>query len=807
MMIESGAQNFAFHVGRSVGRYKLESLLGRGAMAEVYKSTHPDLGRDIAVKILHPFHTQMPGFIGRFRLEAQAVASLHHPNIVQVYDFAVSDDGLYYMVMQYINGLSLEEYLTLEKSPLSLSKAFWFFRQFANALHFAHQRGTIHRDVKPANIMLDTRENAYLSDFGLAKIVGVDRQTLSGMSPGTPSYMAPEHISGKPVTTAVDIYAMGVILYRMLTTRLPFEGDNLMTIITRTLTESPIPPREFNPSIPAGVEAIILKAMSANPEDRFPDAATMSRVLADAIAAVGGVVPAQPAGTPLGVIPLPGLELDNYKIKREFIRDSANANSRIFQRYLAHNIALDDQAVLTVLKTSAGEDSNFINRFQKRMDALTLLDHPGLAAITRVDKTPMNQPYVAYEFIPGYSLETKLDEWYRVDMRLPVSEALKFVRQMAEPLALAHEAGIIHNDLRPENVIVREEDDTPVLVGLEIPVAPDASVRSDAVKVLDYASPEQLAGATIDEQSNIYSLGVMLYELLAGHRPILDWDALDEARFPQPMPLEVARRGLASEIYQLVRDCLQKDADGRIENLEIFINRIDIAAAADLALQETAGQVSLLRRRLFTAVPAAIFVIFLLTFVFFRGQATSLDDMITATIPSVHEPATSVTSPVQAPGPTLFPSPTVSEGGTGGLSNNEQVNGSLTEPSPTPTSIPTISSSPTDTLELPKIPTITATPACEMPEGWVTYIVQQGEVLFTLAFNVGMTSEAVAEANCLSSNILSIGQEIWLPSFPVTATPDATNTLQPTARPNRPRGTPTRTPPPPPTPPTPLPTP
>ena len=800
MMIESSVQNFAFHVGRSVGRYKLESLLGRGAMAEVYKSTHPDLGRDIAVKILHPFHTQMPGFVGRFRLEAQAVASLHHPNIVQVYDFAVSDDGLYYMVMQYINGLSLEEYLTLEKAPLSLSKAFWFFRQFANALHFAHQRGTIHRDVKPANIMLDTRENAYLSDFGLAKIVGVDRQTLSGMNPGTPSYMAPEHISGKAVTPAVDIYAMGVILYRMLTNRLPFEGDNLMTIITRTLTESPTPPREFNPNIPSEVEAVIIKAMSANPQERFPDAAAMSRALADAIAVAGGTVLVQPIGTPVGVIPLPGLELDNYKIKREFIRDSANTNSRVFQRYLAHNIALDNQAVLMVLKMSAGEDSNFIGRFQKRMDALALLDHPGLAAITRVDKTPMNQPYVAYEFIPGYSLETKLDEWYRVDMRLPVREALNFVRQIAEPLVLAHEAGVIHNDLRPENIIVREEEDIPVLVGLEIPIAPDASVRSDAVKVLDYASPEQLEGQPIDERSNVYSLGVMLYELLAGHRPILDWDALDEARLPQPMPLEVARRGLALEIYELVLDCLRGREDGRIADVKTFIERLDRAVVAEQALQETAGQVSLRRRRVFTAVPAAIFVIFLLSFIFFRGQATPLEETVTPETILIQEPATAVPSATHTPESTPFPSPTVKNSETDGVTDVVSDDAPPLDLSPTLTPTSVSKDVLNATIDLPKIPTATATPACEKPPGWITYNVQQGEVLFTLAFNAGMSSEAVAAANCLDSNILSIGQEIWLPSFPATATPDVTNTPLPTSGPGKTRGAPTRTPPPPPTP-------
>ncbi|MCP4423248.1 MAG: protein kinase [Chloroflexi bacterium] len=773
-----------------MGRYKLESLLGRGAMAEVYKSTHPDLGRDIAVKILHPFHTQIPGFIGRFRLEAQAVASLHHPNIVQVYDFAVTDDGLYYMVMQYINGLSLEEYLSLEKSPLPLTKTFWFFRQIANGLQFAHQRETIHRDVKPANIMLDTRENAFLSDFGLAKIVGVERQTLSGMSPGTPSYMAPEHLAGKEVTAAADIYAMGVILYRMLTNRLPFEGDNLMTVITRTLTEPPTPPSEFNPDIPPDVEAIVLKAMSENPEERFADTVSMSRALARAIAKTGGVIPPESTVTPVGVVPLPGLQLDNYKVKREFVRDSVGVSRRYFQRYLAHNVALDNMAVLTVLQMFADEDSNFINRFQQRMHTLSLLDHPGLAAITRVDKTPSNQPYVAYEFIPGDSLETKLAESKKVENSQSPSEALHFMRQVAETLAVVHAADIIHNDLRPENIVVRENGE-PVLVGLEIPVAPDANARGDAVKTLDYASPEQLEGSEVDRRSNVYSLGVVLYEMLTGHRPILDWETLDENHLPQATPLTTAKDSLAPETYQLAEDCLQRQADGRLPDMDAFIQQVDQALVAELALSERSDWMERRRRRLFMVVPAILLGIIFIAFAFFGERvASSLTETATPTATITQEATAVPTTPPPTFTPTHIPSPMLVE--------TTASDAAIIDASPTSTLTPSATATPSATSTPSQTPTITPTPPCEKPEDWVIYIVKEGEALFNLALASGSTVEEVIQVNCLSDNILSIGQELWLPIMPATTTPTITNTLPPTSRPRPPRETPTKTPPPPP---------
>lgn len=795
-MIDSSTTNFAFHVGRSVGRYQLESLLGRGAMAEVYKSTHPDLGRDIAVKILHPFHTQVPGFIGRFRLEAQAAASLHHPNIVQVYDFAVSDDGLYYMVMQYINGLSLEEYLTLEKAPLTLTKAFWFFRQIANALDFAHKRGTIHRDVKPANIMLDTRENAYLSDFGLAKIVGVDRQTLSGMSPGTPSYMAPEHISGKNVTAAVDIYALGVILYRMLTNRLPYEGDNLMTIITRTLTEPAIPPRTYNPDIPQSVEDIILKAMAEDPEDRFPDAASMSRALANSMAEVGEIIPEQSKIIPVGVVPLPGLQLDNYKVKREFIRDSSGVSKRYFQRYLAHNVALDSQAVLTVLKTSADEDSNFVSRFQKRVETLTLLDHPGLAAITRIDKTPSNQPYVAYEFVPGISLEDELTNWHNgtEDEGLPIAEMLVLMQQVAGALNVVHQAGLVHNDLRPDNIII-QADRTPVLVGLEIPIAPDATARSDAGKTLDYAPPEQLEGGIVDEQSNIYTLGVILYELLVGHRPLLDWDTMDEYQVPRWVPLDVARSGLAMETCQLVEDCLARDPAKRVQTVDEFIRRLSRAESAEIALQTKEGQEAMLRQRFVTAVPVAVVGLLLIAFVFLRGPVLSLGDNGTPQPALVTEPTTVTALPDFSPTAPL-PSPTSRTDSTAETVNVVSETGMTASPTPSPTVTPRVS--PTATFGLPPTPSLTPTPVCTLPEDWIVYTVQEGEALYNLALEAGTTVDIVKRVNCLDSNILSIGQELWLPENPATVTPTVTNTPTPTPRERRPRPTlnPTNTPPP-----------
>ncbi len=261
-------------VGKTFGKYRIVEQLGRGGMAEVYKAYQPGLDRYVAVKVMHSFLADDKDFLARFQREAKLVASMRHPNIVQVHDFDV-EGGLYYMVMEFIDGETLKTRLqNLEERNqwLSIDEGVRIILAVGSALKYAHRLGMVHRDVKPANVMVDKQGNVILTDFGIAKIFAGGSQTqltATGALVGTPSYMSPEQGMGQPGDERSDIYSLGVMLYQLVTGRLPFEADTPLAVVIKHIND-PLPmPRAVNPDVPEAVERVILKTMAKNPDERY----------------------------------------------------------------------------------------------------------------------------------------------------------------------------------------------------------------------------------------------------------------------------------------------------------------------------------------------------------------------------------------------------------------------------------------------------------------------------------------------------------------------------------------------------------
>ncbi|HEX2909995.1 MAG TPA: Stk1 family PASTA domain-containing Ser/Thr kinase [Chloroflexia bacterium] len=258
-------------------RYELQSKVGDGGMAAVYKALDLKLNRPVAIKILRDSYAADPQFLQRFKREAEQAASLNHPNIVRVFD--VGDEGdLHYIVMEYVEGTNLKD-LIMREAPFPTQRALEIGAEICDAISYAHSTGLIHRDIKPQNILIDRSGRVKVTDFGIAKSSNAATLTEAGITLGTVHYFSPEQAKGLQVLPQSDIYSIGVVLYEMLTGHIPFDSDNPVALALKHIEEPPPPLRRFNPNVPTAVEQIVLKTLSKNPQQRYASADQLARAL------------------------------------------------------------------------------------------------------------------------------------------------------------------------------------------------------------------------------------------------------------------------------------------------------------------------------------------------------------------------------------------------------------------------------------------------------------------------------------------------------------------------------------------------
>ncbi|HDP69985.1 MAG TPA: Stk1 family PASTA domain-containing Ser/Thr kinase [Actinobacteria bacterium] len=258
------------------GRYKIIKKIGSGGMADVYKAEDTVLARAVAVKILHPQYAQEENFVARFKREAQAAANLNHPNIVNVYDWG-REDSTYFIIMEHLEGWDLKRLIEAQ-APLPIDEATDIMNQVCSALEFAHQHEVIHRDIKSQNIIITPQGQAKVTDFGIAR-AGVSGMTQTGSVLGTAEYISPEQAQGVTVDKTTDIYSLGIVLYEMLTGKLPFKGENSLAVAMKQVKEKPIPPTALNSEIPDSLELVILKSLEKDPDARYRSAEGMRQDL------------------------------------------------------------------------------------------------------------------------------------------------------------------------------------------------------------------------------------------------------------------------------------------------------------------------------------------------------------------------------------------------------------------------------------------------------------------------------------------------------------------------------------------------
>jgi eukaryotic-like serine/threonine-protein kinase len=273
------------------GRYRVLKRIGSGGMAEVYCAEDQQLGRRVALKLLHRRFADDDQFVERFRREASSAAGLQHPNIVGIYDRG-EWDGTSYIAMEFVEGRTLKD-IIVGRGPAPPEAAADITLQILRAARFAHKHGVVHRDIKPHNVLIDNDGRVRVTDFGIAR-AGVSDMTETGSVMGTAQYLSPEQAQGKPVDARSDLYSIGVVLYELLTGRVPFDAESPVSVALMQVSEPPVPPMEVNPEVPPALDAVTLRAMEKDPARRYQDADEFIAALESARAAPMEVVPPPP---------------------------------------------------------------------------------------------------------------------------------------------------------------------------------------------------------------------------------------------------------------------------------------------------------------------------------------------------------------------------------------------------------------------------------------------------------------------------------------------------------------------------------
>ena len=316
---------------------------------------------------------------------------------------------------------------------------------------------------------------------------------------------------------------------------------------------------------------------------------------------------------------LSGQQIGNYEIEAHLAARKAS------DLFIARDIKLERLVFLEVLRTTAEEDEDLAARFRRRMETVSQLKDPHIAVVSDLDLTDDGFPYAVIDYFPGITLADHLTQLRRDGSALSVIESLELTKQIAQALGIGHAAGLTHHDLRPDNIMLRE-DGAPVLIDLGIPIVLDPAppgANGAGNEMLDYASPEELEGKQLTRRSNIYSLGVILYEFLTGHRPklpTLPFDIFPQANMPKEEPLEEARPGLAGETYRLVRNCLWRQEWSRFETTDEMVTAIETAIFAEQELPKAATWAPRRERSMLVLIPVALVVLGLLGFFILRGM-------------------------------------------------------------------------------------------------------------------------------------------------------------------------------------------
>jgi serine/threonine protein kinase/dienelactone hydrolase len=558
-------------IGRTVGHYRILERLGGGGMGIVYKAEDAKLGRMVALKFLPPELTRDPEAKGRFLREARAASQLDHNNVCTIYEIGDTDDEQTFIAMACYDGETLKA--RIERGPMEVDEALNIAGQIARGLGKAHSSGIVHRDVKPANVIVTNDGVAKILDFGLAKLAGTTHITQSKATLGTLAYMSPEQLRGETVGPQSDLWSLGVLLFELLTGQRPFRGDYDQAVAYSILNEQPVPMEELLSGAPAELDRIVRKLLRKDPLQRYQTAEELVAALETLRAPSSGSGRSSPREAKPREPMLAGARLGPYEIVEPL------GSGGMGDVYRARDSRLDRQVAIKVLAPEFSEDAERKQRFQREAKTISSLSHPNICTLFDVGEQD-GTDYLVMEYLEGETLADRLTKG-----ALPLDELLKIGIQIGEALAAAHRQGVIHRDLKPGNVVQTKtgavklvdfglaKDIGAVTSTPRHPSTPDRPLTAEGaiVGTLAYMAPEQVEGREADARSDIFAFGAILHEMATGKRV---FEGETRARLVaailehEPAAIQSIDRRHPRKLQEIVSRCLAKNPDSRYQSAE-----------------------------------------------------------------------------------------------------------------------------------------------------------------------------------------------------------------------------------------------
>jgi serine/threonine-protein kinase len=570
---------FALHPSSFVEsgiQYQVVRKLAEGAVAEIFLAKTPESSELFVLKVLRSELTSDESIVGRFLDEARLCQSLSHPNIVRYFGAGRLNDGRVYLLTEFLQGEDLSSKIR-RTGPLSIEEVVRLVVPVCSALHYVHERGIVHRDLKPDNIFLTTQQDRCvpkLLDFGLALFTGAKSvRTATGVILATPEYTPPECINGKKADARSDVYALGVLMYEALTGSPPFVAGNYTELLLKHLNE-PAPPL---PEKCVQLSPIIQRCLAKDPDDRFATVEELSRAISQTDCnepnahtfVVSGDV--KSAYTPTD--PLAGSILGSYQLVKLL---GQGAMGRVYQ---ARHTKLGRQVALKVLRPEHARNPQLVERFFQEARTVNEINHEHIVEIfdfvEDFDAMGNKRAYFVMELLAGTSLGDLVRRG-----PLSIGRILSIARQICSALDAAHKVGVVHRDIKPDNIFIIERSGVPLFVKiLDFGVAKLVKRigASPAQETMDgviigtptYMSPEQAAGKQTDHRADVYAVGVVLYEMLSG-KPPFDGEGFGQlvVQIVTEAPPALGEKSLGgenipSDLRSIVMSCLAKEPSKR----------------------------------------------------------------------------------------------------------------------------------------------------------------------------------------------------------------------------------------------------